>query len=200
MTPPLLILDWDDTLFPTTYCDTHHLSLKSTPQDIIPFLPALQKHSTTLVSLFKYAIPRARVRIVTNAGLDWVYLSCSKFLPDLSSILDTLPIISACDIYSSRYPNKPYSWKHHTFNVLIIDSDTNVISIGDSWVERNVTREITRLRNTPCKTLKYIDKPSLEDLTWELVKTLEYLPYLFDTMKDVSIEVRPPDTAPLILL
>jgi len=110
----LIVLDWDDTLCPTTFIGTDpRLSWKErcpcyqdptiplvVPSDEDrskgeePFLmaDALQQHETVVREFLESASKRGKVVIVTLAQVGWVDSSVEKFLPGLREVLDELQI------------------------------------------------------------------------------------------------------------
>lgn len=111
----LLILDWDDTLFPTTYVwndprlhwtklapcfgerDSGGADGASLPAD--PEKPEgptmrerLEQHAATVIALLRLAVSLARVAIVTLAEDGWVEKSIRHFLPSMEGVLEELGI------------------------------------------------------------------------------------------------------------
>merc|ERR1712232_76549 len=83
----LLIYDWDDTLFPTTWVQKNDLvSFHSvTTMDQFAHLGRLAQCVHENLSLSKRL---GKVIIVTNADAGWVELSCSRFMPSLRWLLE----------------------------------------------------------------------------------------------------------------
>jgi len=81
---PILIFDWDDTLFPTT-------SLRKLgPARLRPKLDMID---TCVAHLLRAAaaVPESRVFILTNANISWIYHASEEFLPRVHSFLLSPP-------------------------------------------------------------------------------------------------------------
>lgn len=76
----VFLLDWDDTLFPTT-------ALSSLGPELLD--EALKAVDTTVAELLSavLAIPNGRLIILTNANITWVYHSAATFLPKVDALL-----------------------------------------------------------------------------------------------------------------
>lgn len=114
--PALVVIDWDDTLFPTTHV-MHANKTQGTPH-AIPH-PTQEHWDTLTVELHKLlsqyvnAVGSGNVIILTNAGKDWVKMSWNTFLPSVGDILSHCQILSAREGYQTRYPHT--EWKRHAF-------------------------------------------------------------------------------------
>mmetsp|Transcript_19519 Transcript_19519/g.56790 ORF Transcript_19519/g.56790 Transcript_19519/m.56790 type:complete len:356 (+) Transcript_19519:132-1199(+) len=111
----LLIFDWDDTLFPTTYvwddprlhwdktapcfsgCGTSDAVGEGLAAD--PLRPdgptmreRLDQHASTVIALLRLAVSLAHVVIVTLAEDGWVHKSIRHFLPKMVGVLEELDI------------------------------------------------------------------------------------------------------------
>jgi len=107
----LLIFDWDDTLFPTSFVwqdDRLHWSVPAPCLDLdgavsaMPLFPdrpdgpsmrdMLEQHAKTTAALLKLARTVGHVVIVTLANEGWVETSIHNFLPALDGLLEELGI------------------------------------------------------------------------------------------------------------
>jgi len=142
---PLIILDWDDTLFPTSWLLSNNINIKINPEDIPENIKnefsELEKIIFNFIDLVK---DLGNLFIITNSEEGWVHFSC-KFMPNLLHILSDVHIISARNMYYDDFPKNPEIWKHKVFsniiNTYIIKNNINnslldVISIGDSYNDR----------------------------------------------------------------
>jgi len=99
----LLIFDWDDTLFPTSFVWKHprlHWS-EPCPEDIQAYsdrpdgplmTELLSQHANTLAALLRLAVSLGEVVIVTMAEVGWVETSIRNFLPDIQGLIEELGI------------------------------------------------------------------------------------------------------------
>ena len=138
----LIILDWDDTLFPTTWVTTNEINIKN----IIHNKEAMKYFTDVDVALeylLRTLLTCGHVAIVTNALLNWINTS-STILPRTSRLLqDTdkdILIVSARGNYQSVSSN-PMDWKRMAFEEILKNSKykkvNNIISIGDAEYEYN---------------------------------------------------------------
>lgn len=173
--PFIFLVDYDDTILPSTQINSHSHSR--------PFHDIDEIAHFFLSSL----ISEGDVYIVTNATLSWIQESSIQYLPQTSKLLKTLNIISARDKYKRRYSD-PELWKYHTFIDIINDLDYtphSIISIGDSDYERfslnrislesyNVLlpmqSSIKYIRNKARNfvSLKMYNAPTVEELKYQL--------------------------------
>ncbi|KAF7457480.1 hypothetical protein HWI79_2041 [Cryptosporidium felis] len=162
----LIIVDWDDTLFPTTWLTMKkqiHLGNSNLGRIIEDF--------------FNKAIELGHVVIITNADPGWVYGTSEQYLPDILGYLRSIPICSARQ-FSRNGPNDMINWKYRAFNCVIqefsrkFDGIKNVISIGDSNWDRDavfyVFENNKRVQIIP-KAIKLLSCPTLEALREQLV-------------------------------
>jgi len=152
----LIIFDWDDTLFPTSWLIGNFTNSKDTAKiartlskDARSRLRILEKQSLSMLQL---AAELGKVRIVTHASTVWVKESAQDLMPELSRYLNTSGLsqhgIVAC---FDRYylglggPTAEKSqWKRMAFNELLekhlahlpADEPRNLISIGDGIAEK----------------------------------------------------------------
>lgn len=153
----LIIIDWDDTLYPTSWVMNNRIDLTDhkTRVKYNKYFDNLDKHLyTTLCKIRKLG----EILIITNAMPDWIDLS-------LSVLPKTKEILSKCDIISARqrYHNKSKmtEWKKLTFNEEIINrldkkKINNILSLGDAEYERYALISLYNLKKIPHKYLKFI--------------------------------------------
>ena len=140
----LIILDWDDTLFPTTWVTSNDINIRnlnmSNSKSIISYFSQVDNE---LDHLLRTLLKCGHVAIVTNAMLNWINIS-SNILPRTSKILANknkgfdIEVISARGSYQSQ-SNDPMDWKKLAFAEIIKNSKfrkiNNIISIGDAEYE-----------------------------------------------------------------
>jgi len=165
----LFILDWDDTLFPTSWATKNNINLTNS-QMRDQYVVHFQDLDRTLLSFFKNIMKHGKVIIITNALVDWVNMS-SIVIPHTYHILRKINIISAREHYKNT-TNNVMEWKKMAFQA-IIDNDfnktplMNIISIGDAEYEHQALVALTHTHNHRIKYLKsfrLIRDPTYEQL------------------------------------
>lgn len=142
----IFIIDWDDTLFPTTWIHKNSIdvSKSNTIKEYKVYFLELDKTISSLLESFNKI---GDIWIVTNANLSWIK-SCLIGLEQTRKTIITngIRIVSARDLYSSNN-SSPTEWKILTFQDIIeniinkiivkIKPNTyiNIISIGDAMYE-----------------------------------------------------------------
>eukprot|EP00440_Ansanella_granifera_P057921 gb/GFBE01062788.1/.p1 GENE.gb/GFBE01062788.1/~~gb/GFBE01062788.1/.p1 ORF type:complete len:567 (+),score=150.73 gb/GFBE01062788.1/:1-1701(+) len=169
----LLIFDWDDTLFPTTYVrDDMELSWRKpmkdqnvSPREKADITKKLDQCAANVVELLKCASKVGKVVLVTLARSPWVAESCKNFFPRVGRLIKELkvPIVYAQEgIKEVEYNKAKMSsdeeverfWSsvkgkaiarecRDFYNQYEGQSWKNVISIGDSDFERLGTQIAT---------------------------------------------------------
>jgi len=173
----LIILDWDDTLFPTSWVIKNDINLLNfnTINKHIDFFNELDVLLHNILSTFlKYG----EVVIVTNAMKKWVYIS-SNLIPNTKELINNkIPIISARDLYQNKFPDRNELWKEHTFKELIFKHAgkkiLNIISIGDAEYEFYAIINFYKKyadNNTLFKTIRF-KQLSTYDILIDQLKTL----------------------------
>jgi len=167
----MIFWDWDDTLLCSSYLSGEGYRLDSDKclgDELQRQLKELAASVTTVLSL---AMQHGDVHVVTNAETGWVQLSAQKFMPDVVPLLSKVNILSARSTYEGMFPESPLKWKFYAFQQRLSDmlSDQgrhkNILSFGDSHVEREAVRAATRgVPNTKTKSVKFAERPSIEQL------------------------------------
>ena len=115
----IIFIDWDDTLFPTTWIHNNNIDCTN-KEDINKyklFFLELDKSITNLLEILTNNNDNA-VYIITNANKKWVEL-CLVNLPNTSLIIEKdVIILSAKDIYNQK-TNSIMDWKVLTFKDVI---------------------------------------------------------------------------------
>mmetsp|Transcript_57900 Transcript_57900/g.148939 ORF Transcript_57900/g.148939 Transcript_57900/m.148939 type:complete len:452 (-) Transcript_57900:18-1373(-) len=195
---PVVIFDWDDTLFPTTYLTEVVLSGAPSnakygrlPEDS-PYAQALENHGQLVNDLLVAANSIASVVIVTLAARPWVENSSQWFLPN-SGVTELLRDLDIQIYYAREHVSKRdkfASYVEEGVDLFMIAKRNammtclrklrrqhrkprtrNVLSIGDSVTEENAIKEILWASDTTgdlCKTVKFISDPTLDVLGAEL--------------------------------
>jgi hypothetical protein len=182
----LVIFDWDDTLFPTSWLEKQGKLFQCFDQEEMSFskeeTSLLQALSKVAERSLRTALLFGKVAIVTNGEAGWVEMSCSKAMPSLwNSLLKMgeVEIVSARSTYESEVGYDPSKWKYLAFADRLealcprhirdinaqSDQQLNVISLGDSLAEQRAVAHLSTMTpNCYGKSLKFVEKPSIQKL------------------------------------
>lgn len=142
----IFIIDWDDTLFPTTWVNKNSIDMSKshTIQEYKVYFLELDK---TISGLLESLNQVGDVWIVTNANINWIKTCLMGLEQTRKSIISNkIRIVSARDSYSSN-SSSPTEWKILTFQDILEDiinkissrikpnTFVNIISIGDAMYE-----------------------------------------------------------------
>ncbi len=172
----LIILDWDDTLFPTSWIVKNNINIDNKQiqnKYIVYFFKLDFLVSQLLLNLSKYG----QVVIITNASIKWMLLS-STMLPTTQKVLkNKVLIISARDAYQYKYPGDMSIWKKKAFEDVVNNyfknhKLQNIVSGGDAEYEflalTDLYDENSVVENRLLKTIRFMKDPSFDDLIDQL--------------------------------
>lgn len=142
----LFIIDWDDTLFPTSWINKNSIDFNK-PNTYSEYKLYFLELDKTIGTLLNSLNEVGDVWIVTNASIKWIK-SCLIILNQTRNtiIKNNIRIVSARDSYSQNN-SSPTEWKILTFQDIIEDilnkitknikpnTYINIISIGDAMYE-----------------------------------------------------------------
>jgi hypothetical protein len=177
----IFIIDWDDTLFPTTWIHSNGINLNdenSVSNYKLYFLELDKTLSKFLDSFNKIG----DIYVVTNANIKWIK-SCLGILNITRNtiIKNNIRIVSARDSYS-QVNNSPTEWKILTFQDILEDivkkitrnlkpnTCLNILSIGDAnyeyialvnldaYFKQNLPKTTSNI-NYLLKSIKFVEKP-----------------------------------------
>lgn len=190
----VIVWDWDDTLLCSSYLASMGYRLDT---DLVPppeLAQQLQELEASVTSVLTLAFMYGDVHIVTNAETGWVQLSAQKFMPGLVPLLERCQVLSARSTYETMFPESPLKWKYYAFQqklsaVMSCDSShKNIISLGDSHVEREAVRAATRgCPNTQTKSVKFVERPSIEQLRRQLELVTQCFHYIHHHEGDLDL-------------
>ena len=188
----LIIYDWDDTLYPTSF--------------ILGKNPINQSELALLedknIRLLEKSRELGITIIITNAATQWIYNSSEQFMPTLYKYIkeNDILIVSARGYATNKHIFDYEKWKDLTFYNTIRQLSTtnhinNILSIGDAVYERNALIKygifINKKNNytTYIKTIKYIDRPTPENMINETTSLLYNLEYDIKLKADLDIDM-----------
>lgn len=195
-----IIFDWDDTLLPSSWLSVKGLRLDypaQLPQDV---LDELETHQDSVCAVLIKAMQCGTLVIITNAETGWVELSAQRFMPRVAPLLAQICVFSARSTFEPMYGDNPLQWKVAAFKQLvgqtqpmnIVDTAENlmrsVISFGDSVHERDAVRKVTAdLDSTFTKSVKFVERPNLEQLRREVDLVRNCLDYICGCRSDLDL-------------
>lgn len=167
----LILLDWDDTLFPTSWVSEKKIDL--TNEEIQnKYLIFFSQLDLILYKLLKRLTSCGTVIIVTNAMKQWVRLS-SAMLPSVNKLLEkNIKIISAREQFQHEFPTEIPKWKKLIFKRLIRElcpDSHNIISAGDASHEFLALINLhDNSKDQYLKTIRFIPNPPYDILIDQL--------------------------------
>lgn len=200
-----IIFDWDDTLCPSSACfEGHGMTGAQAP----PLGSSLEQELQRLAEDIKAVLERASqlagaVAIVTNGGERWVDLSAQAWMPAVVPVLKDVRVSSARARWESQGISSPTGWKTHEFQDVIEkfysqyedQSWKNIVCIGDAPYEHEALRRVVdESRSSHCRTksIKFLTKPSIEDVGYQVRKLATYLEDVVVHDGDLDIDFRIP--------
>jgi len=168
-------------------------------------------------AVIRLALTYGHVNIVTNAETGWVELSAQKFMPAVVPLLSRITVVSARSTYESAHPDAPLKWKFYAFHErlssvfgasALVAGDAlgdafvssmasasasvqkNIVSFGDSHVEREAIRAVTRGVST-CRTksVKFAERPTPEQLRRQLELVTTCFGYIHNHGGDLDLQL-----------
>lgn len=192
----IIVFDWDDTLLASTFLSSKGYRLDTDRALLLDIEKSLQELEASIITVLNTALQHGEVHIITNAETGWVELSAAKFIPSVVPLLNRVTIISARSTFESQYPGSPLRWKYYAFQEKLSPhlSESkkykNIISFGDSHVEREAVRAVTRgYANTRCKSIKFAERPTVDHLKRQLELVTNCFQYIFQHEGDLDLQL-----------
>jgi len=198
----VIIFDWDDTLVPTCWGSDDSGPETCVRRDVLKHYGALLKHVSIVEAVLRAAREVAHVCIVTLANREWMNEAAQHLLPDLNidAIFAELDIDvrhaavsknERSDFVTARVIAKKKAMSkclNQFYRSKGGKPRWNILSVGDSEIEQRALKEL--LKESPgkpvCKTCKFDEDPSLEQLTSQLEALLPHLQRMAVHPKDVD--------------
>jgi hypothetical protein len=194
----VIVFDWDDTLLASSFLSSKGYRLDSERIKCPEIDAALRELEQSVIAVISLALTYGVVHVITNAETGWVQLSAQKFIPAVVPILSKVNIISARSTYEGMFPDSPLKWKFYAFQERLSGCfadpnskvEKNIISFGDSHVEREAVRAVTRgYPNTKTKSVKFAERPSLEQLRRQVELVTNCFQYIHNHDGDLDLQL-----------
>jgi len=188
----IIVFDWDDTLFPSTWV-LQDMALRDVekPLENDTIRQSLEECATRALEILEVAKALAeRVVIVTLAKPGWIDKTIATYAPSMAGQLDILNINVVCArSFMDANDKRPDRWMRAKADAIAQECESfyskyegqswkNVVAIGDSEVEIMGSHMTVRQwtydhRRTACqiprlKTVKLLDEPSCKELCTQL--------------------------------
>jgi hypothetical protein len=188
----LFIYDWDDTFLPTSYLIREDMVDQIELSNELKYLFFILEE--IIINILNLSINKGKVFIITNSSKSWFYFSSGKYFPNLDTILNRIKIISARDEYEDLYPGDTKIWKQKAFlhlkNEINDNLPSNIICFGDSSNELEAGKIFaSHLSDSFIKTVKFKEKPEVEDLIKQLNLIVDKFDFIYSKAKNLSIKV-----------
>jgi len=165
----LVILDWDNTLFPTTWVTSNFINLNN--EEVrnrhLDFFSDLDEQ---LFKLLKKIMIYSKVIIITNALPIWIKISSGVF-PKTRYLLNYIKVVSARKNFQNKSKDAT-EWKKMAFHTEVekeinTPNIENIISIGDALYEYQALINLYNKKRI-LKSIKFLDEPTHEILKDQL--------------------------------
>ena len=201
----IIIIDWDDTLFPTTWVNNNKIDMTN--------INSLNKYKlffieldNNIYELLKNLDKSGDVYIVSNANINWIK-SCLSVLNRTTDYImsNNIRILSSRDMYSDKLKDN-IEWKVATFQDIISDilyklsskiepnSFLNIISIGDTTFEYQALISLdsffkNNLINIKylLKNIRFIEKPDFDILIDQVQSTSKNIGPILNKLEFVDL-------------
>ncbi len=190
----IIIYDWDDTLFATTYlmekgylndeneiCETDYLLMAKLEFCVLRLL-------TTSINT------KSDIYIISNSSIEWIESLINRYFPSIEKIIDKIKIISAREQYEAEYPSDSNLWKKKAFLSLKQQYDTNspinIVNLGDSLADIDAGGLLMKqFKDSYLKSIKLRESPSITDLIKQLTLTTNQFSNVFKSIKNLTVRV-----------
>jgi hypothetical protein len=180
----IIVLDFDDTLFPTTeYTNNKTIDTEKTYQTIKKTLDIFKTFSQLIY-------------IITNASEEWVRYCFIDILNKPLDCLEYINIISTIDKgYNYNLENAISTWKKIAFEKVLYeylqcDIQNVLLFIGDNPYDRDGALHIMKTYpNHIVKSIKYKILPSLDTLVYQHNQTISHLVKILFTEVNLDLQL-----------
>ncbi|TNV80194.1 hypothetical protein FGO68_gene12863 [Halteria grandinella] len=188
----VIIYEWDNTLFPTSFLqhDTDLLKHKDSqiPIDLIEKLAKLENEIRLLLNA---SLEIGSVYIITNHHEGWIQNCTKRFYSGISDLIQSqTTCISGRDLYERLYPHNPPQWKIKAFHEAALSAHMNsdidlhnIVCLSSNHlldIEDAISKD-SGLSLTHIKTIQFKEDPSMHDMQKQIQS-------LLSTFKDITLQ------------
>ncbi len=175
----LTVIDFDDTLFPTTWAHGIDINLDNYDSIVQDILSTLDNKICEMITILH---EHGDILIISNGSKSWIQ-KCIKNLPQTLFLVEikVIKIISARDLFEGQYQSN--QWKDLAFKCYIskhlhkknkkCQVVKRILSLGDSKYEHEALtslNEFLNLKNYILTSVIFKKKPELNDILIQLDK------------------------------
>lgn len=218
----VIMFDWDDTLLASSFLSSRGYRLDSDNAVCAEVDVQLRALEQCVCAVLQLALTYGHVNIVTNAETGWVELSAQKFMPAVVPLLSRVTVVSARSTFEAAHPDAPLKWKYYAFHerlssvfgapaldssdaaalasaaALVAQVSKNIVSFGDSHVEREAIRAVTRgVSSCRTKSVKFAERPTPEQLRRQLELVTTCFGYIHNHAGDLDLQLTVTLNAPV---
>ena len=186
----IIYLDWDDTLFPTSWIQQNNINVYNTTD--LYTAKTMMDIDDNIYNFLSWIQKYGKIIIVTNAALEWLD-HLGLILKKTKKIFNKIKIISARDQYSKQ-SNDPTEWKRLAFKSCTLNCKnvSSLMSIGDSDYERIA---IMKLRHDVdnkinIKSVKFISDPCIKKISSQCKVLKEMMDYICGMKMDLNVDMK----------
>jgi len=171
----LIMIDWDDTLFPTTWITRNNINVYQVSNMKPEYRIFFMKLDIAIYKFINQLMKYGKVFIITNATSEWINVT-KKLLPNTASIFNWVKVISARELYSNQYPSDVDAWKQLCFQkvarkYMSKQKINNFISIGDALYEYEALIKLHKLgkQKKYLKTIKLLGDSDYKHIVDQII-------------------------------
>ena len=184
----LVILDWDNTLFPSTWVTKNFINLNDV-ETRYKYLDFFSELDDLIYNLLHKILNKSKVIIVTNALPIWIKIS-SSVLPKTQNLLENIKVVSARKNFQ-KISNDATEWKKLAFQEEVslelgLNNKQNIISVGDASYEYKALINLYN-KNRVLKSMKFLEEPSHEILKDQLEILNDNIETIIDYSKHLDL-------------
>lgn len=192
----LILLDWDDTLYPTTWIVKN--IIKNINNKFFEQLSKEDLFKNLDNLLFKFlnrCITYGETYIVTHANSFWVDSSLLSIPRTKKLIEKQIKIVSAKDKFGDY---DIVYWKQMAFNEIINETctdDLSIIAMGDSLYEHhalsvmNNNKSLKQKKNIHLKSIYFLPTPTINEVFSQLIQVYSKFPEFSFVNKNMKIKL-----------